>query len=288
MLAEYEDIDPSDICPTKTLDGVTYPDMRNHMPSRVVTIEEARARGWSLFYDGRVCPSGHRAPRYVSNSSRCVDCVRVGRKQPTIGTTGRYQPQPKAVLEETEADEAATWVEPFEWTEVTHAAFISAFINTGEKKTACDTLGIAAGVFWDECDDNPAFAERVRKAEAVAAWALIERAKMLASRNDALLMKLDPFDRRLARQATHELRSCLKHSKLDEATKQPTREGMECRGYEDIDEDDRFLRGVTPLQLHYSEVGDHMSRASELVEFLGCWNDDDESELPRPAEPAPA
>jgi hypothetical protein len=70
------------IAPLK--DGM--PDMYNFMPTRLVPLDEARQRGFSLFYDGRACRFGHQAPRYVSNVNQCVDCHRLSRgKQPIAG-----------------------------------------------------------------------------------------------------------------------------------------------------------------------------------------------------------
>ena len=57
------------------------PDLYNHQPTRFVSKDEAKARGWKHFWTGELCVTGHRAARYVSNSSTCVDCVRVEKGQ---------------------------------------------------------------------------------------------------------------------------------------------------------------------------------------------------------------
>jgi hypothetical protein len=57
------------------------PDMYSHVPTRYVRKEEAVARGWSHFWTGEICVTGHRAARYVSNVSMCTDCVRIQKGQ---------------------------------------------------------------------------------------------------------------------------------------------------------------------------------------------------------------
>jgi hypothetical protein len=51
--------------------------MYNHQPTRFVSRDEARARGWKHFWTGEICVTGHRAARYVRNGSICVDCHRI-------------------------------------------------------------------------------------------------------------------------------------------------------------------------------------------------------------------
>jgi hypothetical protein len=53
------------------------PDLLNHRARRIVTREEALARGWSMFWDSQACRAGHQAARWTSNPARCSDCVRV-------------------------------------------------------------------------------------------------------------------------------------------------------------------------------------------------------------------
>ena len=52
------------------------PDFANHVPSRFIPIEEAQARGWSRFWDGRACRYGHQASRKTTNPNACSDCER--------------------------------------------------------------------------------------------------------------------------------------------------------------------------------------------------------------------
>jgi glutaredoxin len=79
---EYPPIDPASIAP---LAGDGRPDLYNNLPSRIIPLVEAKARGWTLFYDTSSCRYGHQAPRYVSNPRLCVDCHRVKKGLDPIG-----------------------------------------------------------------------------------------------------------------------------------------------------------------------------------------------------------
>jgi len=74
---KWPKIDPATVAPLR--DG--RPDLYSYQPTRFVTKDEAKARGWKHFWTGEVCVTGHRAARYVSNSSECVDCIRVSKGQ---------------------------------------------------------------------------------------------------------------------------------------------------------------------------------------------------------------
>lgn len=82
---EYEELDAATIAPLR--DGM--PDLYNYAPSRFVTEDEAKFRGWALFYDGRKCRYQHQAARYVVNPNQCTDCHRLKRgKEPVYGKAG--------------------------------------------------------------------------------------------------------------------------------------------------------------------------------------------------------
>jgi hypothetical protein len=65
--------------------------MYNHMPTRMVSKDEAAARGWTFFYVGESCRWGHMAPRYVTNPRMCVDCHRTRDGRVTIGAKGNKE-----------------------------------------------------------------------------------------------------------------------------------------------------------------------------------------------------
>src|SRR5580658_4004918 len=70
---KWPKINPETVAPLR--DG--KPDMYNHQPTRFVSKDEAIARGWTHFWTGEICVTGHRAARYVRNGSICVDCHRI-------------------------------------------------------------------------------------------------------------------------------------------------------------------------------------------------------------------
>jgi hypothetical protein len=75
-----------------------HPDLYNFMPTRLVPLDEATARGWPQFFDARTCRYNHTAPRYVVNPKICVDCRRLKNgKAPIGGRDGgqaEYKSQP--------------------------------------------------------------------------------------------------------------------------------------------------------------------------------------------------
>lgn len=77
MSEKWPKVKPETVAPLR--DG--RPDLYNHQPTRFVSQEEAKARGWKHFWTGEPCVGGHRAARYVSNGSICVDCTRVEKGQ---------------------------------------------------------------------------------------------------------------------------------------------------------------------------------------------------------------
>jgi hypothetical protein len=82
---KWGECDPRTVAPINTK-GV--PDLRNYLPTRNVTMEEAQDRGWTYFFVGDTCRWGHRAPRLVSNPKDCVDCSRIRGGQLPLGVTG--------------------------------------------------------------------------------------------------------------------------------------------------------------------------------------------------------
>jgi hypothetical protein len=79
---KWPKINPETVAPLR--DG--KPDMYNHRPTRFVSKDEAKARGWKHFWTGEICVTGHRAARYVANTSICVDCYRIEQgKLPVYG-----------------------------------------------------------------------------------------------------------------------------------------------------------------------------------------------------------
>jgi len=79
---KWPKIKPETVAPLR--DG--KPDLFNHQPTRFVPLAEAKGRGWKHFWVGEPCVRGHRAARYASNPSHCVDCTRIdGGRLPVYG-----------------------------------------------------------------------------------------------------------------------------------------------------------------------------------------------------------
>lgn len=72
---KWPKVKPETVAPLRL--GV--PDMYNYQPTRFVSRDEAKARGWQHFWTGEPCIYGHRAARYVSSGSICTDCKRIER-----------------------------------------------------------------------------------------------------------------------------------------------------------------------------------------------------------------
>jgi hypothetical protein len=74
---KWPKIDPSTVAPLRD----DKPDLYNYQPTRFVPLVESQGRHWKHFWTGEPCVRGHRAARYVSNTSKCVDCVRAEKGQ---------------------------------------------------------------------------------------------------------------------------------------------------------------------------------------------------------------
>jgi hypothetical protein len=81
---KWPKIDPASVAPLKN----GKPNMYDHHPTRFVSLNESKARGWDHFWTGEPCPAGHRAARYVSNPAICVDCQRIKKGKPKVYTGG--------------------------------------------------------------------------------------------------------------------------------------------------------------------------------------------------------
>jgi len=79
---KWPKIKPETVAPLRD----SMPDFYNHQPTRFVSKDEAKARGWKHFWTGEICVTGHRAARYLRNPSICVDCHRIEQgKLPVYG-----------------------------------------------------------------------------------------------------------------------------------------------------------------------------------------------------------
>lgn len=124
------------------------PDLQNYMPTRLVPLDEAKARGWTYFYDARTCRYGHQAPHFVSNIHQCVDCARVSRgKQPIGGRagSGHERREYKKMAGTTNSNGASLPVvvreaEP----DRLEKQFMNAYADLKDFGRACDMVGVSA------------------------------------------------------------------------------------------------------------------------------------------------
>lgn len=130
------------------LNNKGQPDMMNYLPTRLVPFDEAKARGWTYFYDARTCRYGHQAPHNVGNIHQCVDCTRVQRGKQTIGgkAGGTHERReykrtesvapglpaaPQVVVKQQEPDRL-------------EKQFLVAYAQLKNFEQACDQIGVSA------------------------------------------------------------------------------------------------------------------------------------------------
>lgn len=83
--ASYPELSLDDIKAIAPINRAGGPDLYNHMPTRMVSLEEAKFRQWGYYFQGAPCRYGHVCGRYVSNPRLCIDCQRLKTGKGTIG-----------------------------------------------------------------------------------------------------------------------------------------------------------------------------------------------------------
>jgi hypothetical protein len=81
----YPELTLDDIKAIAPINRSGGPDLYNHMPTRMVPVEEAKYRKWGYCFSATPCRYGHVAPRFTSNPRLCVDCQRLKKGKGTIG-----------------------------------------------------------------------------------------------------------------------------------------------------------------------------------------------------------
>jgi hypothetical protein len=69
------------------------PNLRDFVPKRLVTLEEAKTKGWSWHFEGNPCRYSHIAARRTSNPSICSDCDRLRATPPQEPIYGKSKAQ---------------------------------------------------------------------------------------------------------------------------------------------------------------------------------------------------
>jgi len=81
----YPDLTFDEIKAIAPINRSGSPDLYNHMPTRMVPLEEAKYRKWGYFFVSNPCRYGHVCGRYTSNPRKCIDCTRLAAGKGTIG-----------------------------------------------------------------------------------------------------------------------------------------------------------------------------------------------------------
>jgi hypothetical protein len=138
------------------------PDLRSYVPSRFIPLEEAAARGWSLFYDGRACRYGHQAARGVSNVNVCTDCLRIKEGRPPIYPKSRAQEFREHVRKDSNApiaNAAPVIVAPPAPPEPSpkDQAFLAKLDELRDFDQAAEAVGTKRGLIEARASSNPVF-----------------------------------------------------------------------------------------------------------------------------------
>jgi hypothetical protein len=164
-VVKWPKCDPSTVAP---LSRNGDPDMRNHMPTRFVSMEEAIAREWKYFYTGESCRWGHRAPRYVSNKNNCIDCERVREGKLPVGIKGVQEydgPQPTKRAYEQRAPGVAVAVAPRE-PDAIERFFLTKYVELKNFSDAAKAGGQSEAYFLARLSYNKIFRDAVHQLEA--------------------------------------------------------------------------------------------------------------------------
>lgn len=134
----YPDLSLEDVQAVAPVNRTGGPDLYNHMPTRLIPLEEAKYRKWGYFFQTNPCRYGHVAPRYTSNPRLCVDCNRLKSGKSTIGEktgidsrnfrAGTGGANGKIVVKVEKPEEVDAW----------ERRFLEAYAYHKEFKSACE------------------------------------------------------------------------------------------------------------------------------------------------------
>jgi hypothetical protein len=156
---KWPKINPESVAPLR--DG--KPDLYNHQPTRFVSKDEAKARGWKHFWTGEVCVTGHRAARYVANGSVCIDCYRIERGQLPVYGKGVPELEEARRRNYTQKNTTATTgpVQPSS----AEKLFLTKYAELKDFGTAADACGRTESEFLAILSWNETFRDAVNRLE---------------------------------------------------------------------------------------------------------------------------
>jgi hypothetical protein len=139
------------------------PDLYNYMPTRFVTKDEAKARGWKHFWVGEICVTGHRAARYVANGSMCVDCIRIEKGQ--LPVYGKGVPELEAARRRNYTQKNTAPVIGPPVPNAAEKAFLMKYAELKDFALAADACGRTESEFLAILSWNVTFREAVNRLE---------------------------------------------------------------------------------------------------------------------------
>jgi hypothetical protein len=154
---KWPKINPATVAPIR--DG--RPDMYNYQPTRFVSLAEAKARGWKHFFTGEICVTGHRAARYVSNSSICVECQRIEKGQPPVYGKGVPELEAARKHKYTQKGTSAGPAQP----SASEKAFLTKYAELKDFALAAEACGRYESEFLAILSWNTLFRESVNRLE---------------------------------------------------------------------------------------------------------------------------
>jgi hypothetical protein len=156
---KWPKIKPESVAPIR--DG--KPDLYNHMPTRFVSLNEAKARGWKHFWTGEICVTGHRAARYVSNGSTCVDCHRI--EQGKLPVYGKGVPELEAARKRNYTQKNTTPVASIPVPNAAEKLFLTKYAELKDFAQAADACGRSEAEFLAILSWNTTFRDAVNRLE---------------------------------------------------------------------------------------------------------------------------
>ena len=155
---KWPKIKPETVAPLR--DG--WPDMYNYQPTRFVSRDEAKWRGWKHFWTGEICVTGHRAARYVANGSICVDCQRVERGQ--VPVYGKGVPELEAARRRSYTQKNTAPAGPAQPTSA-EKMFLTKYAELKDFELAADACGRTDSEFVAILSWNETFRDAVNRLE---------------------------------------------------------------------------------------------------------------------------
>ena len=155
---KWPKIRPETVAPLR--DG--RPDMYNNQPTRFVSLEEAKARGWKHFWTGQPCVTGHRAARYVANGSICTDCKRI--EQGLVPVYGKGVPELEEARRRAYTQKNTAPAGPAQ-PSASEKLFLTKYADLKDFTLAADACGRSEAEFLAILSWNTTFREAVNRLE---------------------------------------------------------------------------------------------------------------------------